>query len=142
MRWFGILGLVVALGCGSSGDGGPAAGADAATDTVDAGASVDANNCDPFVDNACGPDQDCAFVLDFPSTGDGHSGCVTAGSGRRGDSCTEPTAAGQGDDCGFDTHCHEGTCRSFCSLQLPLCYPSGDCTPVVGWDLGVCIPSD
>ncbi len=67
--------------------------------------------CDPVQQERCAEGEKCAFILDDPETGEGHTDCTPDGDVPLGEACVAPTMAGDSDNCAQKGHCYTEICR-------------------------------
>lgn len=109
----------------------------------DAGGGPDAGPlptfCHPVFGPGCPDDYKCAFILDDPGTGLGHTGCAPQGRAAIGEVCMEPQLPGETDDCRSGGHCYTGRCKAMCAVGFDTCASDEACFDVDPLDFDVCL---
>ncbi len=97
--------------------------------------------CNPVAQAGCCAGEKCAFILDDPASGIGHTGCVATGSAAVGEVCTAPTEQGTGDSCAAGGSCFDGTCRAVCTTVNDTCADTTTCVPINRLEYDLCLPA-
>jgi hypothetical protein len=75
--------------------------------------------CNALAQSGCSEGQKCAFVLDDPATGVGHTDCAEDGTAELGAACEQPEEPGESDSCKAGGSCYQGICHQICNSTVP-----------------------